>query len=281
MSRLGIITDEVSPHLQEALDFANDHDLTHIEIRTVEERNVVDLSDEEILGIRTEVQRRGLFVSCFSSPIFKCALDVNRTVRAGDAFGDKVGNVEEHFRKLIRAIEIAHQLDTQYIRIFSFWRERHPEKHTAEIVQYLYQAAALAEQHEVILLLENEPACNAGYATEVDAMVRSIDSPALKALWDPGNEAYGLRNAFPNGYQAIKHTVAHVHLKDVQMNDLGEPHCVPIGSGIVPYDLQIAALREDGYKGLFTLETHYVPPGGTARDGSELSLQGLLAKYQR
>ncbi len=278
MSKLGIITDEVSPHLEEALDFATDHGLTHVEIRTVEGRNAIDLSDEELKRVHTAVQRRGLFVSCFSSPVFKCALDVNRAVQVGDVFSDKGGGVEEHFHKLTRAIEIARQLRTRNVRIFSFWREFHPEEHTAEIVQYLKQAAALAMRHDVMLLLENEPACNAGYASEVNTFVCIIDSPALKALWDPGNEAYGLREAFPSGYQAIKQTVEHVHLKDVRIDEFGKPHCVPIGSGIVPYDLQLKALHDDGYNGLFTLEPHYIPQGGTAKDGSELTLKGLLRK---
>ena len=90
---LGIITDEVSSHLLEALDFAVIHELAHIEIRTVEGINVLMLDDHEIASVKQAVDRQGLYVSCLTSPIFKCALDPNRRVEVGDTFGCKPTNV--------------------------------------------------------------------------------------------------------------------------------------------------------------------------------------------
>jgi hypothetical protein len=36
-----------------------------------------------------------------------------------------------------------------------------------------------------------------------------------------------------------------------------------------------AALEKDGYRGLYTLETRYTPPGGTPMQGTEETLAGL------
>jgi sugar phosphate isomerase/epimerase len=273
--RIGVLSDEVSPRLREALDWAADHRLSHVEIRTVEGVNVARMTDGQISEIRREAHKRGLFISAVASPVFKCALDPSRPVSAGDTFGQQEEAVEEHFAKLQRCLDIARMLETTKIRIFSFWRESDPEAYMAEIAGHLKRAAEIAERSNVTLLLENEPSCNGGYSEEVGRLVRAVGSPWLRTLWDPGNEEYGGRRAFPEGYGFVRDTVAHVHLKDAfVMPDKG-PQCVPIGSGRVPFAEQLKALERDGYRGLYTIETHYIPDGGTAMDGTWLSLRGL------
>ncbi|MFE5321382.1 sugar phosphate isomerase/epimerase family protein [Paenibacillus sp. NPDC056579] len=275
--RLGVITDEVSQHLGEALDWAAANGLKHVEIRMIGGRNVMELSDEEADGVRRETEARGLFVSCLASPVFKCSLDPTRPAAAGDTFGQEEQSVQAHFAKLERAIGIAKRLGTHRIRIFSFWREAKPSLHRAEIVSKLKAAAEAAEREQIVLLLENEPACNGGYADEVAGLVRAVDSVYMKVLWDPGNEVYGGRFAYPDGYREVKDVLDHVHLKDAVIREGGAPGCVPIGRGNVPISEQIRALEADGYQGLYTLETHYIPEGGTAKDGTAMTLEGLRA----
>ncbi|WP_309118200.1 sugar phosphate isomerase/epimerase family protein [Paenibacillus sp.] len=277
MDRVGVLTDEVSDRLEEALDWATEQGLAHVEIRVVNGRNAANLTDEEASAIRREVEARGLFVSALASPLFKCALDPGRPVAAGDTFGNAEEDVEAHFEKLNRVIEIAKLLGTKRIRIFSFWREEHPERHTEEIVSHLRRAAGIAGEAGVELLLENEPSCNGGVAVEVAALVRSVDSPALRALWDPGNEAYARREAYPAGYESVKDCLSHVHLKDAYVGSEGTSRCVPLGSGDVRVVAQLRALAADGYDGLFTIETHFVPDGGSRMTGTRMTLDALKA----
>ncbi|MDG0810103.1 sugar phosphate isomerase/epimerase family protein [Cohnella rhizosphaerae] len=82
-------------------------------------------------------------------------------------------------------------------------------------------------------------------------LVREVDSPALRALWDPGNEAHAGKEAYPLGYETIKPYAAHVHLKDACAGPDGKARCVPLGSGDVPVIAQLRALAADGYEGLF------------------------------
>lgn len=273
--RVGVLTDEVSPHVEEALDWIVEHQLKHVEIRMVNGRNVMHLSDEELVELRREVEKRGLFVSGIASPVFKCALDPARPVSTGDTFGQQEEDVEAHHHKLQRAIQIAKQLGTTRIRIFSFWREQDPMRYEADIVTHLKAAAAQAERAGITLLLENEPSCNGGYAEEVGRLVRGVASEAVKVLWDPGNEAYGGKQAFPDGYERVKDVLGHVHLKDALVELDGTPRCVPIGDGLVPFAAHISALERDGYRGLYSIETHYIPEGGTAAEGTRLTLSGL------
>ncbi|MBS4195660.1 sugar phosphate isomerase/epimerase [Bacillus sp. FJAT-49870] len=269
-NRLGVLTDEVSQNITEALDWAENNGLKHVEIRMVNGRNIADFSDQELDELLYEVEKRGLFVSAIASPIFKCALDPSRVVASGDTFGQEEDSVENHFSKLERVIKICQKLKADKIRIFSFWREENPLTYEDEIIEYLTRAARMAEENKVLLLLENENSCNGGYAVEVANFVRQVASPNLKVLWDPGNEAYGGSPAFPKGYDQVRGLIGHVHLKDAFVGK-----CVPIGEGTVPFADQLQALRNDGYEGLFTIETHYIPEGGTAKEGTQMTLDGL------
>jgi sugar phosphate isomerase/epimerase len=275
LDRLSVLTDEVSQDLTEALDWAVRNGLRHVEIRMVSGTNVVDLSDSQVEAAAAEVRRRRLAVSAIASPLFKCALDPARPVGGGDLFGAKEEPVAAHFDKLGRAIRTARALGTDKIRIFSFWREKEPARHDDEIARHLRRAAEEA-RGRALLLLENETACNGGYAEEVARLVRTVGVPdALQVLWDPGNEDYGGRRAFPEGYEKVKGLFAHVHLKDCVLGADGKPRCVPIGSGRVRLREQIDALERDGYRGLYTLETRYTPEGGTAMQGTQETLDGL------
>ncbi|TVY08589.1 sugar phosphate isomerase/epimerase family protein [Paenibacillus cremeus] len=278
--RLGVISDEVSADFREALDWIVAEGLKHVEIRMVDGINVSNLTDEQVKRAAEETAHRGLSVSAIASPLFKCLLDPSRPVETGDVFGQAEESVEAHFAKLERTIRIASMLGTSRIRIFSFWREGDPAAYRAEIVQHLSRAARVAERSGVTLLLENERSCNGGYAFEVAALVRAVDSPALRALWDPGNEAQGEYWAYPQVYHEVRDLLGHVHLKDAVVDAAsGKPRCVPIGSGRVPYVRQIHDLEADGYRGLYVIETHYVPPGGTKMDGTKQTLEGLRSLF--
>ncbi|WP_127578752.1 sugar phosphate isomerase/epimerase family protein [Paenibacillus koleovorans] len=275
LERLGVLTDEVSAKFDEALDWIEEQGLKHVEVRVIDGANVSNLSDEQLLDVKSKVESHGLFISAIASPVFKCALDPSRPVESGDVFGQKEESVEAHFGKLNRVIEIAKLLGTRNIRIFSFWREQEPEKYRGEIIELLGKAAVIAEREGVVLLLENEPSCNGGFAEEVAAIVRGVNSPGLRGLWDPGNEAFGEREAYPAGYNEMKEILGHVHLKDAYTNSKGKTRCVPLGSGNVPVIAQLKALVADGYDGLFTIETHYVPEGGTQMMGTRMTLEAL------
>lgn len=273
--RLGILTDEVSPKLDEALDWIRARGFKHVELRVVDGANIMNAGDEQLDGIRQRVEEAGLFISAVASPVFKCPLDPDRPVQTGDTFGQSAADtVESHFRLLDRAFGIAERLGASRIRIFSFWREAEPQAHEDEIVKHLARAAAAAERKGMLLLLENEPSCNGGNAREVGTLAERVNHPALRVLWDPGNEQYTGSPAFPDGYERVKHVLAHVHLKDAIAAEDGS-RCVPIGQGGVDFAGQLAALAKDGYDGLFTIETHYIPEGGTQADGSEQTWMGL------
>jgi sugar phosphate isomerase/epimerase len=54
---------------------------------------------------------------------------------------------------------------------------------------------------------------------------------------------------------------------------------VPLGSGNVPVIAQLRALLADGYDGPLTLETHFVPEGGSRKTGTKMTLEALKALW--
>lgn len=261
LERLGIISDEVSSDLCEALDWVEKQGLKHVEIRMVDGKNIMQLQDDEVKRVRREVDKRGLFVSVLTSPLFKCALDPSRPVETGDQFGQEEEDAETHLKNVGRAMEIADILGTNAIRVFSFWREAEPDKYIDDIAEYLRAAVRIAEQNGKTLLLENEYACNTRYADFLARLAEKLPSKHLKILWDPWNEDYAGRTSFPEGYNLVNSRTAHVHFKYRYL-----------ALGPEPFLSQIQALEKDGYEGLFALETHFIPEGGTRMDGSASAL---------
>jgi sugar phosphate isomerase/epimerase len=68
-----------------------------------------------------------------------------------------------------------------------------------------------------------------------------------------------------------------MHAKDSKHDPAtGKMNWLPVGAGMVDWRGQIKALREDGYKGTLSLETHYRRPDGNKLLSTQESLEGLL-----
>ena len=100
-------------------------------------------------------------------------------------------------------------------------------------------------------------------------------------VWDPNNAAASGETSFPEGYRKLDPArIFHVHLRDFRRKPEGGVDWMPVGAGEFDNVAQIRALRKDGYKGGFTLETHWRSPEGKAR-ATEISLGGLLKVIEK
>jgi sugar phosphate isomerase/epimerase len=105
-----------------------------------------------------------------------------------------------------------------------------------------------------------------------------VGSDRLKVVWDPANAfVSGEDSAFPDGYEAVKPYMAHVHIKDARLLDpeSGLTAWERIGDGVVDYRGQLKALIDDGYTDIISVETHYSPPGKTPAEATRLTAEGL------
>ena len=241
-----VITDEISQDLDLAARMAHEFGLDQLEIRTAWDVRIDQMGPQELARVRASADRYGLGIVCLASPFLKCDL--------GNA-----AEYQEHLQILRRCAAAAHALGASIVRTFTFWKGGDLAAHFGRIVDAYAEPARIAAGEGITLGIENEPACFAGTGYETAEIIEAIASPAVKAVWDPGNAYWtGRERAVPDGYERIKPHIAHVHLKDVILHGpSGQAEAMVLGRGEVDIPGQLAALVRDGYTGCASLETHY------------------------
>ena len=116
---------------------------------------------------------------------------------------------------LERAIDMAKAFQTDRVRCFDFWRLEDQAPYRAAINDKLREAAGKAEKKGIILVLENESACNTATGAEAAKVLSAVQSPSLMLNWDPGNAAASGEIPYPDGYNLLpKDRIGHCHCKD-------------------------------------------------------------------
>jgi L-ribulose-5-phosphate 3-epimerase len=267
---LGIITDEVHADFATACEHVAAWDVPLIEIRNVDGKNAVLLDDDEVARAERTVRRHGLRVSGIASPVFKSPLDERATGASADFTVAGAETVDAQLRLLERACALAQRFDTRLVRVFTFLRVPWSDAVIDDVARHMGRAAEIAAEHDVVLAVENEPACVVGTGDELGRFFARLDAglpealrPHVGALWDPGNAlALGEERPYPDGYRALPAgRLVHVHLKDLGAEAASFGTFVPLGQGRIDYEGQFQALEQDGYAGSVVLEPHYAPAG--------------------
>lgn len=268
--RLAAITDEFSPDIDVALDAMQSVGMTGVELRTSGGRNIVDLSDGDIRAIVAAAQRRQMEIVSIASPLLKCVLPGGPGVDSRfqqDVFGSPF-TFEDQPRITKRVFEITGLTGARLVRVFSFWRTVDPPACEEAIVAALCGLADQASQYDVTIGLENEYACNVGTAGESARLLQRLPHPHLQLIWDPANAFILGETAYPDGYRLLPpERIAHVHVKDCVLDD-GRAVWGAVGEMGIDWAGQIRALREDGYGGWLSLETHWKGPSGDKLEAS-------------
>lgn len=248
MFKLSVITDEVSQDLEVAARFARRFNLSGVEIRSVwgkTPQNLLNSADD----IKKVLREHDLKVCAIASPFFKADIDDEKEYR-------------EHLDILRDCIQLAKRLDTNIIRGFTFWRKNKMDEYLERIVEKCQKPLEIVESEGILLGIENESSTFVGNGEELARILDKLASKNVKAIWDPGNnvwDPFGER-PYPDGYRHVRDKIIHVHVKDgVRRGREGKPEAVPFGEGEVDYHGQLKALKEDGYKGYLSLETHWRP----------------------
>lgn len=268
--RIAAITDEFSPDLDTATQSMAAIGMTGAEIRMVNGKNIISLTDGEVDAVRRLCASRGLEVMSVASPLLKCVLpgapDVDERFQQ-DMFAAQFG-FEDQPRLTERAFAIAGRLGARIIRVFSYWRSVEPEQCFPAIVEALGALAEQAAARGLIIGLENEHACNISTASESLRVLSAVTHPSLQLVWDPANCVISGEDPFPAGYQLLpKPRIGHVHVKDCYAAG-HKPWWGPVGTAGIDWRGQIHALVADGYRGWLSLETHWPGPNGDKHLGS-------------
>ena len=291
---LGVCTNEVHPDLETALGFARDEGIHNVELLEFWGKPVTEMSGDEIERARELLERFDMHV---------------RVILSESLYGVVLGHVERGklgqdaaFKKdleLLQAgIRVAKRLGAPVVGAFAFRRDTMvgrgnpsprlhnggelPEEMLTKVVEGLRIASQRAADAGLLLGLENVRSCWANTGFNTGKIIRAVDHPAIKAIWDPANDYVSGGVPYPDGYGAVKPFIVDVHVKDARVvdNATGLAAWEAVGRGEVDYINQFRSLRRDGYTGTLSLETHWSPPeeGGGDSDriaASRTSLVGI------
>lgn len=268
--KISVITDELSADPETALELASELGVTSVEFRGIEQYRVGDLPAYWTARLPQLVRRWGAEVVALSPGIFKAPLEAEvpepftilrwQDRSEFDARRALRTQLETHLTEYLpRTLALAKELGTKLIVVFGVVKPEHAAGPCPEdVVQFLAEAAAQAAATGVTLAVENEHICWADSGVNTARLVEKVGSPALKINWDPANSFYSGERPFPDGYRAVRDYVAHVHFKDAGRDPRsGETEYVVEGE--IDWQGQLDALREDGYTGCISIETHCSP----------------------
>lgn len=282
---IAVITDEFTQDFERICRTAVEMGIPALELRTIWNKNIVDMNDEEIRQVEHLAQEFGLEVVSIASPVFKCTLpdggDIDHRFEQ-DAF-HSAHTYDDQPRILERSLELANIFEAPIVRVFSFWRTVQPEKITSRIIEALHGAVEKAAAAGVKIGLENEHACNIATASESAPILDAIQHPSFGLVWDPANCYIAGEVPYPDGYGRLAaNRILHVHAKDGVLPP-GSDRMIwgDVGAGEVDWTGQLSAMVRDGYAGMVSLETHWGGPGGDKFKGSTIcarSLQRLVAE---
>jgi L-ribulose-5-phosphate 3-epimerase len=277
--RVAVINDEITQDFGRACEIvAHEFGMEWIELRGMWNKNLLKLDAKEIQEARRILERNKLRVTDIASPLFK--------VDWRDAPKSKYSPKRDQFNAdftfdqqdevLERCLELAKAFRTDRVRCFDFWRLDDPTPFRAAINQRLLDAANKAGKSGIILVLENELACNTATGAEAAKLLSDINSPHFMLNWDAGNAAARGETPFPDGYNLLpKNRIGHCHCKDaVKKTDGNGYEWAAMGRGVIDWVGQFQALKRDGYHYAVSLETHW-RGAGSPEESSRQSWAGM------
>ena len=158
MAKLGVITDGISRDLEHALRVMQKNGLNQAELQFLGDKEVGDLSADELKKTKQLVDQYDMQVSCISRHNF-AGLGVHE-VTVGDT------NYNHHMDKLKQCIGMAQQFNAPLVRIMSFRKEMvlfgedGAEKWNVsagaweKLVELMGPVVELAEKENIMLVVE-------------------------------------------------------------------------------------------------------------------------------
>jgi L-ribulose-5-phosphate 3-epimerase len=282
--RIAVINDEITQDFGRACEVASkEFGMEWIELRGMWNKNLLKLDAKEIEEARRILEKYQMRVTDIASPLFKVdwpGAPQSKFSPKRDQFNADF-TFEQQDEVLERSIELAKTFNTDRVRFFDFWRLDNQAPYRAAMNEKLRDAAAKAAKKNVILVLENEPACNTATAAESAKVLAAIPSPNLMLNWDPGNAAERDEKPYPDGYNLLsKDRIGHCHCKDAAKKPDGSGYqWAAMGRGIIDWVGQFKALKRDGYHFAVSLETHW-RGAGTPEESTRQSWAGMKKQLQ-
>lgn len=258
--KLYAFADEASSMIDGQITAMKENGLDGLEIRNVDNVNVVDVSDAKAKEVRKKLDEAELRVWTIGSPIGK--IDIEK------------GSFEQHTERFKRSLEIAEILGADNVRLFSFFT---PGDNRADykdkVIERLGVFAEIAKGTGITLCHENEK----GIYGDVPERCLEIHKalPEIKAIFDPANYVQCGVDTL-KAWEMIKPYVKYLHIKDA----LADGNVVPAGKGVGNLKYILDDFKKNGGDSL-TIEPHLTVFAGLAnleKEGDK-SVVGEVYRY--
>jgi len=242
MAVLSGFGDEIAADLDGQIDVLKREGIRCLELRAADGIPVLDLTDEKAAEIKTKLDDAEIGVSAIGSPIGKVDIELD---------------FAPHLDRFKRALVLAKQFGTQYIRIFSYFMPEgaDPADYRDEVIRRMERKVALAADAGITLLHENESRIYGDIASRCHDLLSAIQDEHFQAILDPANFVINGVRPYDEAYVLYPERVVYMHIKDALIE---ENKIVPAGEGDGQIPEIFADLGKRGYKGYLSLEPHLV-----------------------
>jgi sugar phosphate isomerase/epimerase len=265
MAKLSAFADEVTENFLEQVKYLAGERVGYIEPRFINKRNIMDIRPDELSDAKKMIQDHGLKVSAIGSPIGKVKLD--------EPFGP-------HLDKFKHAVELAMLFETPFIRMFSYYAPegQNIDDYRDQVMERMVAKVEVLNDVDVTMVHENEANIYGHTAEQCVDIIKTIDSPKLRLVYDPANFVWGekILDNVESCWPVMKPYVVHIHIKDWKLGteDVGS---IP-GEGDGQIKELLAELAALNYDGCLTMEPH-LQTGGQfgGSTGPELFSRAIAA----
>lgn len=240
-SKISGFADEIHKELDVQIQILQKLGQKYIEFRSADGLGVADYSIEQIREVKRKLDASGIKVSALGSPIGKIPI---------------TNPFEPHFELFKHVVSLAKELDTRYIRMFSFFipSDENADQYQGEVFKRMRQMVEYAKEQDVVLLHENEKEIYGDSKDRCRNLMEEFYCENFKCIFDFANFIQCGEDTL-KAYEMLKSYITYVHVKDAKQSD-GE--VVLPGHGDGNLSKIFAALEKEGYQGFLSLEPHLV-----------------------
>jgi sugar phosphate isomerase/epimerase len=237
--RLSGFTDEAGKAIDDQIQATRQAGLTHLDLRGFEGHSIVTLPEDKARAIREKLDKAGMTVNMFGSPIGK--IDI-----ADDFAGDQ--------QKLEHLAKMAEVFDCTDVRVFSYFNQHGADYETWRdaSVDRLSQLRDQAGRLGLRLWLENEMRIFGDHLAEFRLLAEQLrDGERFCCLFDFDNFTQTGDDCWTN-WQALKPYIDGFHFKECTADGTH----VPIDEGASHAEAIMADALASGWSGPISLEPH-------------------------
>ena len=231
--------DEIHENLGEQIRVLKKLGMSHVEMRGVNGKGLVEYSMDEVKEIKKQLDAEGIRLSSVGSPIGK--------IQITDDFAP-------HMELYKHTVDIAHAMETDYIRMFSFFMPENEDygQYKDPVMERLGKMVDYAKANDIILLHENEKDIYGDIAPRCLEIQKAFYGEHFKAVFDFANFVQCKQDTL-EAYEMMKPYVAYIHIKDALWSDAS---VVPPGTGDGHLEEILRKFKASGYQGFLSLEPH-------------------------